>query len=57
MTCRCFASFERIFSPYALYTEYISKELDSVHRLDNAVIVALNSTAPLRAITNGRIAS
>jgi 3',5'-cyclic AMP phosphodiesterase CpdA len=48
---------ERIFSPYALYTEYISKELDSVHRLDNAVIVALNSTRPLRAITNGRIDS
>jgi 3',5'-cyclic AMP phosphodiesterase CpdA len=49
--------FERIFSPYALYTEYISKDLDSVHRLDNAVIVALNSTKPMRAVTNGRIDS
>jgi 3',5'-cyclic AMP phosphodiesterase CpdA len=49
--------FERIFSPYALYREYISDELDTVHRLDNAVIVALNSTAPLRAITNGRLSS
>jgi 3',5'-cyclic AMP phosphodiesterase CpdA len=47
--------FERIFAPYRLYTEYISEELDSVHRLDRAVIVTLNSTAPLRAITNGRI--
>jgi len=47
--------FERIFSPYELYREYISEELDSVYRLENAVIVALNSTAPLRAITNGRI--
>jgi 3',5'-cyclic AMP phosphodiesterase CpdA len=52
-----FRVFERIFSPYALYTGYISRELDSVHRLDNAVIVALNSTKPLRAITNGRIDS
>jgi 3',5'-cyclic AMP phosphodiesterase CpdA len=49
--------FERVFSPYALYREYISPELDSVYRLDNAVIVALNSTAPLRAITNGRISA
>jgi 3',5'-cyclic AMP phosphodiesterase CpdA len=47
--------FERIFSPYDLYREYISPDLDTVHRLDNAVIVALNSTAPLRHITNGRI--
>jgi 3',5'-cyclic AMP phosphodiesterase CpdA len=47
--------FERIFAPYELYREYISRELDTVHRLENAVIVALNSTAPLRAITNGRI--
>src|SRR5690606_15599370 len=46
---------ERIFQPYRLYREYISPELDAVHRLDGAVIVALNSTAPLRAITNGRI--
>ncbi|HSJ09396.1 MAG TPA: metallophosphoesterase family protein [Longimicrobiales bacterium] len=46
---------ERIFSPYANYREYISDELNSVYRLENAVIVSLNSTAPLRAITNGRI--
>jgi 3',5'-cyclic AMP phosphodiesterase CpdA len=46
---------ERVFAPYALYREYIAHELDSVRRLDDAVIVALNSTAPLRAITNGRI--
>lgn len=46
---------ERLFSPYALYKEYISKDLDVVLRHERAVIVALNSTAPLRAITNGRI--
>ena len=47
--------FERLFSPYKLYKEYISEELNTVHRYDNAVIVSLNSTAPLRAIVNGRI--
>jgi 3',5'-cyclic AMP phosphodiesterase CpdA len=47
--------FERLFSPYALYKEYISPDLDVVLRHEQAVIVALNSTAPLRAITNGRI--
>jgi 3',5'-cyclic AMP phosphodiesterase CpdA len=47
--------FERMFNPYDLYREYISAELDTVHRHENAIIVALNSTAPLRAITNGRI--
>jgi 3',5'-cyclic AMP phosphodiesterase CpdA len=46
---------ERIFQPYALYTEYISSELNSVLRHEQAVIVALNSTSPLRAIVNGRI--
>lgn len=47
--------FERALTPYKLYKQYISQELDSVHRFDDAVIVALNSTAPLRAIVNGRI--
>ena len=47
--------FERIFKPYELYKEYISKDLDMVLRSEEAVIVALNSTKPLRAIVNGRI--
>lgn len=47
--------FERILSPYKLYKEYISEELDTVHRFEDAVVVSLNSTAPLRAIVNGRI--
>ncbi|HET9985129.1 MAG TPA: metallophosphoesterase [Longimicrobiales bacterium] len=46
---------ERIFSPYELYREFISPDLDSVLRRDDCVIVELNSTAPRRAITNGRI--
>lgn len=48
---------ERIFSPYDLYREFINPDLDMVLRTEQAVIVALNSTAPLRAITNGRIRS
>ncbi len=46
---------ERLFSPYALYREYISDALDTALVRDDCVIVALNSTAPLRALTNGRI--
>ena len=48
--------FERIFKPYDLYKEYISKDLDMVLQSEQAVIVALNSTKPLQAIVNGRIA-
>lgn len=48
---------ERVFQPYDLYRKYIAEELDSVVHLDNAVIVALNSTHPYRAIKNGRISS
>jgi 3',5'-cyclic AMP phosphodiesterase CpdA len=47
----------RIFSPYRMYRKYIAEELDQVVRTDDAVIVALNSTSPLRHITNGRIDS
>lgn len=47
--------FERLARPYALYREYISDDLNSTLVLPNAVIVSLNTTSPLRAITNGRI--
>lgn len=46
---------ERIFRPHALYKQYISTQLDAVLYHDLAVIVALDSTSPLRTITNGRI--
>lgn len=46
---------ERLFSPYDLYRRYISRELDTVTELPGVVIVALNSTAPRRAIVNGRL--
>jgi len=47
--------FERIFKPRALYQEYISREMDSVHRFPGVMIVGVDSTSPRRAISNGRI--
>lgn len=46
---------ERFFRPRALYKRYIHPRLDEVHRLEGAVIVALDSTSPRRRISNGRI--
>ncbi len=46
---------ERLTTPYKLYREYIHDRLDYVLTLDQAVVVALNSTEPYRAISNGRI--
>lgn len=46
---------ERLFSPYTYYKEFISPKLDTVTEVPGAVIVALNSTAPRSAVTNGRI--
>jgi 3',5'-cyclic AMP phosphodiesterase CpdA len=46
---------ERMLDPYRHYREHILAELDTVTRIPGATIVALNSTAPHRALTNGRI--
>jgi 3',5'-cyclic AMP phosphodiesterase CpdA len=46
---------ERLTDPYRHYRSYISEDLDTVTEIDGAVVVALNSTAPRRAIVNGRI--
>jgi 3',5'-cyclic AMP phosphodiesterase CpdA len=48
---------ERILDPYRWYRHHIREELDYVFRMKGAVFVMLNSTSPLRAITNGRIDS
>lgn len=48
---------ERLTAPYDNYQEHISADLDSTLRVDGATIVSLNSTAPYRAITNGRISN
>ncbi len=46
---------ERVFKPHANYQQYISAELNNVLHMPHATVVSLDSTAPLRAITNGRI--
>ena len=46
---------ERLFTPHDLYREYIDERLDTVLRLDEAVIVGLDSTDPYGAISNGRL--
>jgi 3',5'-cyclic AMP phosphodiesterase CpdA len=46
---------ERLVAPYALYREHLTDALDVVVPHPDAMIVALNSTAPKRAFTNGRI--
>jgi 3',5'-cyclic AMP phosphodiesterase CpdA len=49
--------FERLFRPHDLYREYICDELNRAYRVQGAVIVALDSTAPHTAITGGRISA
>ena len=46
---------ERFVNPLGLYKQYISDSVDSVWRLDGAVLVGLDSTSPYRSITNGVI--
>jgi 3',5'-cyclic AMP phosphodiesterase CpdA len=46
---------ERLFDPYRNYRAHISGELDTVTRIPGATFVSLNSSAPRRAIVNGRI--
>lgn len=46
---------ERLFSPYALYREYLENEADHSLSHPRAVIAALNTTSPLLRITNGRL--
>lgn len=50
-----FRVWERLVSPYRNWRRTISSELDTVTRVDGATFVALDSTAPRRAIVNGRI--
>lgn len=46
---------ERFVRPLRNYQEYISRKVDTVTEIPGATVVALNSTAPYRAIVNGRI--
>lgn len=47
--------FERLLKPHSLYCEIISPDLNPVLRVGNVALVGLDSTAPLRAISNGRL--
>lgn len=47
--------FERLFKPYALYCEIINPDRDPVLHIGDVVLVGLDSTAPRRAISNGRL--
>lgn len=46
---------ERLLAPYRNWRRFISKELDSVLHLEGGTVVALNSSAPRRAIVAGRL--
>ncbi len=46
---------ERLLMPYRNWRRFIDPSLDTVTRVPGAVLVALNSSAPRRAIVGGRI--
>ena len=46
---------ERLFAPLKNYRAFISPELDTATTIPGVTAVALNTTAPLRAIVNGRL--
>ena len=50
-----FRVWERLVSPYRNWREAMSPTLDVVTKVDGATFVALNSSAPRRAIVNGRL--
>lgn len=49
--------FERIFTPFRNYREFVSEELDTVTRIPGCTLVSLNTAAPRTAIVNGRLSS
>lgn len=46
---------ERAFAPYRNWRAFIRPELDSVTSVPGATVVALNSSAPRRAVVGGRL--
>ena len=52
-----FRLWERIVFPYRNWKRFIAPELDSVLRVPGATFVALNSSAPRRAIVGGRLSA
>jgi 3',5'-cyclic AMP phosphodiesterase CpdA len=52
-----FRIWERLWCPHRLYQQYITPALNTIIRREDAIIVALDTSSPYRAITNGRIRS
>jgi 3',5'-cyclic AMP phosphodiesterase CpdA len=50
-----YRAWERLLSPYRNWRRFIAPGLDSVTRVPGATVVALNSSAPRRAIVAGRL--
>lgn len=50
-----FRIWERFLHPHALYRHYLADTLNTSLYVDDAVFVGLDSTAPYRAIKNGRL--
>ncbi len=50
-----YRAFERLLTPFGNYRRYIGPDLDTVTRVPGAVVVALSTAAPRRAIVNGRL--
>ena len=46
---------ERVLTPYRNWQEHVSRELDTITRVQGATLVALNSSSPYAAIIDGRI--
>lgn len=46
---------ERLLVPYRNWRRFVGDDLDTVVRVPGAVVVSLNSSAPRRAIVNGRL--
>lgn len=46
---------ERLLAPYRNWRRHIGPSLDTVTRVEGATLVALNSSAPRRAIVGGRV--
>ena len=46
---------ERLFTPHALYQQHIHPQLNYITQQEGVIIASLDSTAPLRAIVNGRL--
>lgn len=50
-----YRAWERLFAPYRNWRRFIGPDLDTATRVEGATVVALNSSAPRRALVGGRL--